>query len=461
LTIWKQQLQRVVRHIPNVAWASSAQALALIGSLLTLKLLAQLMPVDQLGVYVLALSLSLALVTVIYDPIAKSGLRFARQAAPQTGNKAGPEPKSQSLPKRHLSEGFLSAFLKLHVQALTILTVISILAVCAASMWLSQDWLLLALPIVAMALFQGLVMNASMVGIAFRWHKATALAQGGLAILRPALAGIVLVLLGQGAMYAVSSQALAYAVIGGLFAAVLFINLKTENADASARNTIQAPLYGQMQSYALGLVFTAIVASAALYSDRWLAAHFLNTESVGIYGAIAMLATGPLTAFSAVVYRYAAPIVFDAQASEATGMTSAVRLRIRLALAVWLVGLVIVFVIAAVFHEWIVRITTSQEIATQSVLLPYLVVAYGLDRTGHILSLTGQSLYETRPYVVARLLQVFALLALAWSLVPEGQLVGLATAVAIAAAIYVAAVGLCNAWIVRQKSPASPGKWSP
>jgi O-antigen/teichoic acid export membrane protein len=197
--------------------------------------------------------------------------------------------------------------------------------------------------------------------------------------------------------------------------------------------------------YTLPFSAFAIPSSLVCYGDRWVLQHSLTAADVGIYVAIAQIASAPANLLLAVFSYTLNPFLFqqagDARCAEALQRSRQLLYRGVLLLVVVLAGVILVSVL---LDTWIVRLLTSAEFVPYARLLWLLVLAAALFQIAQ--ALTSEAYVHDRPWsmMAPKLIHaaLFVVLAVAW--VGPHQLMGVALAAVISAAVYLWLVVAAN-----------------
>ena len=411
-----------------------AQLANLLGSLATLKVLTAILPVPQFGLFALGLTVAQTILAVAFDPLGKTILRFSRIAP------------AKPLGLQRLTHGFQAQIVEMIRRTmLALLCVVIVVTLLIGAFW-DPSFMLVLVVAAVLGYAHGFFQSALMLCNAFRFRGLAATSQILVAVARPVLAAGLAILMGSNAIGAMAGIGLAYALVALASLRISFGAIDTSD-DAPSELPADSHPIDSMGVYNRALVLTGAIAIVSLYSDRWILAGTMDLASVGVYSAIVLLASGPLTAINGVIYRFIAPIAFGNKSKD-TRLDS--RRTGQLVLLLWAISFVPMLAVVVAAHHSIVSTVTGRTYATFSDLLPIVLIGMGLERAGHLLSVVGQYLYETRPYILTRVLHAVCLTGASILLLPSQGLYALAYAHVFAGAVFLLAVLRCNASMFKE-----------
>ena len=146
-------------------------------------------------------------------------------------------------------------------------------------------------------------------------------------------------------------------------------------------------------------------------SGRWALGIFSTTKDVGMYAVLYQLGHYPMAIFIGIVTQFLAPIFYQrtGDASDSRRSTDVIKLSWRLA-AITLGVMGAAFVISFLFHSQIYNIFAAKQYASVSHLLPWIMFASGVLAAGEILTLNLKSQMKTK--TMARSEIILALLGI-------------------------------------------------
>lgn len=414
-------------------WVVLGQGCTLLLGVLTLKLLTVLLGPEEYGSFVLALSITGLLNLFFYGPLGQAVSRYFHVCAD-----AGDMP------------AFVATKSLLLRRAAWLVAVPGGVALVVLSLLGLPEWSLMA----ALALGYGLCAGVLSVDLADfntrRQRRSYALLQSGDALLRLLFAVM--------AVYCLETRATG-ALAGFLCGSLVFALLARRGLDSQQTATEQAPgappVAAGFTRYAASFSLFALPAAVATYGDRWLIQQALTAADVGIYVALAQIASAPANLLQAVFSQVMNPILF--QRAGAAGSPAALRASRRLLYRTLLLLLSVLLAVVAVsvlFAKEIVMLMTSAAFADYAHLLWLLVLAAAIFQLGQ--GLSAEAFIHNRPALLLfpKVAHAVVFIGLALALVGKSGLPGVAYAAIVAACVYLGLVVLNNAKAARQQVSA-------
>jgi len=187
-------------------------------------------------------------------------------------------------------------------------------------------------------------------------------------------------------------------------------------------------------------------------SDRWALQTFSSTEEVGLYAVVFQLGYAPIGLATGMAMTFLGPVLYQRSGSA----TDQIR-NTSVHLIAWrftIVGLlvtVLAFAITLLLHEWIFHLLVSEKYYSVSYLLPWMVLAGGMFAAGQVLALKLMSEMKSKVMTIAKI--VTALLGTGLNILGAFYfgLVGVVAALVMFSSIYF----FWMAWIA-QHPPVSP-----
>jgi len=422
-TAWRQ----AIRLGPELFWVGLGHGLMLLGGFVGIKILTTLLPPDGYGLFSLGLAIAAFLHMLVYAPLAQHTLRFL-PAASETGTLGRFKAASDRAYRRA-----------------TILVIAAAAPVLIGLGVLGQSgWI----PITALALSYGIIFGwrarFEHQQMAARERRMVALFQVADAWLRPALAGLAVLLIAPAAAPALLGYGLTALILTLLQARAAAPIMNASGAcppDAAAMADERLALW----RYCLPAALMAAAGATSLFADRWMLQGLLGARELGLYFAIYQIANAPAVLFVGIVSQFFLPIIFGRAGALARPAQAAASARVlAYTIASFLVLMAPFVAIAYFFSAPIVRLVAGDAYLAHHALLWVMVCALGLNQLGMILTYKGAYRNRLGLYVLPRLGQAALLVALMSVLVPSRGVAGAAYAVLAAAATYVAWLAVIN-----------------
>ncbi len=351
----------------ELLWVVMGTLLTMIGGLLTIKILSNLLSVEDFGRYALLFSLVSFLVAVLFTPLGQVTLRFAIIAQ---------------------NDGGLGSYIALQNRVFAVISALSMLALGLAGLWFGMAGFLAML---ALALAMGLQVVQQYLLMAFRQRRQNAIAQLVGAVARPLLVFLAIYFVQNDEISAVYGLALGFFAIAG----VQYFYLASLPATRGRLSFGGA----EMARYGGTYFLIGLVTITVFIADRWVLSAMGSLEQVAIFAALMQVALAPVAFSHAVLTRLAAPIFFAADGVQQPR-------QFRQLLLVWGGLCALVLMVTAAFPVLIVALLTNAQYAQYAYLMPWMVLGLILERTAQILEMKGSLRLKTSGYRLPRLLVV-------------------------------------------------------
>jgi O-antigen/teichoic acid export membrane protein len=396
------KLARVQRLGREFFWIVTGQAVAVIGSLVGVRLLTGVLSPDVYGELALGITLATLVNQIVLGPLAAPVSRFFAPAR-EKGELAS----------------FLTALRKLFAQATGIVLLIAGV-VCLVLLLTGQfKWLWLGIAAFGFALLSGYnsildgIQNAARQRSVVAWHQA--LASWGRFLMA---VGMVLWL---GATSTIAMLGYGLATLLVLISQFFFSRRILHMSGASSTETMLSRRWqNQMFTYAWPFAAWGIFTWALLASDRWALQIFASTRDVGLYAVLFQLGYYPISLLSGLMVQLVSPIFFQraGDATDASRMRQVYAINWRFTMAT-LILTGISTLLAYALHGYIFRWLVAPEYRSVSWLLPGLVLSGGFFATGQFASLSLSMGNEMRdliaPKIVTAIVGVlFSFIGAAW-----------------------------------------------
>ena len=384
--------QRFVRLARESGWIVAGQAVAVIGSLIGVRLLSQLLPPGQYGELALGLTIASFINLVAFGPLNNGVARFFAAAR---------------------EEGELSSYIKAITTLVggAALVVVIVGGFCGAGLWFAGDTN--TLPLGATAFAFGLIFSFNIllevVQTFARERSAVALHKVAAEWGRFAFAAVLIVVFGPHGAMALLGYALALTAV--VLSQALFIRRLVGRLPGSA---LPAPAAirkwrNRILHYSWPFAIWSLFGWVQATSDRWALARFTSVEELGRYSVLFQLSYYPVVLLAGMMSQLLMPIVFNraGSATEAGRLKSANRVGAYLSLAI--LGLTVMCALGALLlHDVVFHIVAAPAYRSAAAYMPLLVVAAGLMAAAQARSFDLSAAMNTRamiaPNIVTALL---------------------------------------------------------
>ncbi|MBE2222738.1 MAG: lipopolysaccharide biosynthesis protein [Anaerolineae bacterium] len=420
-------------------WISIGEAVAVIASLIGLRLFTNYLSPAVFGEVALIMTLATLVNQLLFGPLAGAVLRFLAPA-----HEAGAV-RAYLDASRHLAQ-----VVTLVVVALTAVFTFILLVLGRSS------WVFFLITAVLYALLTGynLILNGMQNALRQRkvvaWH--TAIGQWLQVIF--VLAAIFYF------------GATSYAVMLGYLVAAACIlpsqfyffrrkvlGLTQEEAPTTTQATDALLWQGKMKTYALPFMGWGAFSWAQMSSDRWALQVTGSTSEVGYFAILYRLGYYPISLLTNLVVQLLTPVLFQKAGDASNRQRMAATYRANQMLVMISLGTTAVAVLAAyLLHNLIFSLFVAPEYGIISWLLPWMVLAGGLFATGQIATIGVLSESETRSLLAPKIVTAVLGTLLNFVAAYYWGLAGVVGAIVFAAAVYMV-------WIVllgRQRQKERP-----
>lgn len=363
----------------------SGQALAILGTLLGIRLLTGLLSPVAYGELALGITLMHLVDQAVLGPLSVGASRFY----------------APSFEKGELNQ-YLQAVRRLVLSTTGFVLLLMLLLIVGLSITGQTKWIGMATAALIYAILRGLYLILSGIQNAARQRAIVAIHQGFEPWIRFLVAVGFLLWIGNTS---------TMAMIGYSFAAVLvlgsqyyFFKKNIFQGTGNAKNGSdlqQAQIWKFMWPMSIYGIFTWI----QLISDRWALELMSATQDVGLYTVLFQLGYQPMFIIMAIAIQFVAPIYFQLAGDATNSQRNANVYELNKKL----IGLVFLFtgmafLFGSLFHRQIFRIFVAPEYASVSNFLPWMFLAGGLFSVGQILALNLMSQMKTRDMMFAKII---------------------------------------------------------
>jgi O-antigen/teichoic acid export membrane protein len=379
--------ERLLRLSKEALWIATGQVMAILGTLVGVRLLTGMLDPSMYGELALGMSVATGVNQAVLGPLGNAATRFYAPAH-EKGD----------------VRGYLLAVRKLVVRST--LAIGAMVPPMLVGILLARHgrWSAVFVAAAAFSVVSGY--NAILGGIqnAARQRAIVALHQGAESWARYLVAAAAILALGTSSAAAMSGYVLAATlVLASQW--YFFQRIVSEARTASSEPDWGLRIWTFMWPNSIWGVFTFV----QQISDRWALAIFSSTHDVGMFAALFQLGYYPISLLTGIAVQFLQPIFFkragDARDERRNADVSVLSTRLSsLAFAVTLVA----FVVAMQCHELLFRVLVAREYGSVSYLLPWVVLAGGMFAAGQIMSLNLMSQMRTRALMVAKIVTAVA-----------------------------------------------------
>lgn len=378
------QTERFRRLTKEIFWIVVGQSMAVIGSLIGVKLITKFLTPDEYGILALGMTLAILINQTIYGPLNNGVTRFF----------------APSYEKGDLS-GYFKAVFKLVSGAIGINLLIFILVVLTLLVFNEARWIFIVSASIAFAIFSGCNSVISGIQNAARQRSIVAMHQGMETWSRFLIAVMLLILIG-----ATSSIAMVgYSIAGLLVFTSQYLFLRKIFPQKVDTNGNYEEWKEKIWKFSWPFGVFGIFTWLQMASDRWALQLFSTTQDVGLYAVLYQLGYYPMSMATGMVGQFLAPIFYQrvGDASD-NGRNSAVKNQIWIFTALTLLLTCIIFIFAFFFHTQIFELFVNAKYSIVSHLLPWMLLSGGSFAAGQILSTNLMINLKTKAMMVAKII---------------------------------------------------------
>lgn len=187
----------------------------------------------------------------------------------------------------------------------------------------------------------------------------------------------------------------------------IFLNRITSNKIAS--NGESTSWLKEIWAFSWPFSTWGIFTWAQQSSDRWSLETFSSTRDVGMYSVLYQLGFSPISLVNGLIVSFLAPIIFQRSGDASdSSRNDSVHTIVLCTTTISFILTIIGFVASFGLHEPIFRLLVASKYQSVSYLLPWTVLAGGLFATGQLLTL--KILSEIKPFSLINVKIVTALL---------------------------------------------------
>lgn len=376
-------------------WIASGQIMAVVGSLVGVRLITGLLDPSEYGDLALGMTFAILINQIVFGPLSNGIIRFY----------------APSLEQGYLCE-YLNAARRLLFNAIGISVLIFILTIIALWAINRNDWILIATSSIIFASLNGLNSVISGIQNAARQRSIVALHQGVESWARFLIAAVFLSCLGANSTVAMLGYAVGAALVLGsqyLYFRKIF-TFKIPNKENE--KDWQKKIWNFSWPFAAYGIFTW----TQLASDRWALKLFTSTQDVGLFAVLYQLGYYPISLATGMVAQFISPIFYQraGDATDSQRNANVNKLIWRLS-GFALILTFICFLITFIFHSQIFMILVNKKYVVVSHLLPWMLLSGGIFATGQILTTNLMIHLKTKTMMLVKI--ITALLGITFNFV--------------------------------------------
>lgn len=372
------------RHLSKEGfWVILGQVLAVVGSLVGVRVLTGLLDPKSYGELALGLTVAMLVNQVVLGPLGNGITRFYAPAA-EKGDLGG----------------YLNSARRLMLSATGVVFFMSMFTIFSLLIIRRVEWIGIAVTAFIFAVFSGY--NAILSGVqnAARQRAIVALHQGVEPWARFLVVAALIVFFGAMSTIAMIGYASAAALVLGS----QYVFFQKKISASKVENCEKIDWAKQIWDFSLPFSIFGMFTWLQIGSDRWALQLFTTTSDVGRYAALFQLGYYPMSLASGMVVQFFCPIFY-----QRAGDASDSERNVRVSKLIWRLSNFIlgttgfVFLIAFLFHVPIFRIFVAKQYGTVSYLLPWMLLAGGMFAAGQTITLNLMSQMRTRAMMTAKI----------------------------------------------------------
>lgn len=364
-------------------WIVFGQVMAVLGSLVGVRLLTELLEPAAYGELALGMTVATLVNQTIFGPLGNGVTRFYAPAV-----------------EKEDIGGYLNAVRRLVLSATGIVILMILLTIVGLLITGRTEWIAIATAAFIFAILSGYYSILSGIQNAARQRSIVALHQGMESWARFLVAAGLIVLLGATSKVAMVGYAIGVILVLGsqyvFFRKIVPKHISGADNERSWRE--------QMWKYSWPFASWGVFTWAQLVSDRWALELFTTTQEVGLYSVLFQLGYYPMSMASGMVMQFLAPIFYQRAGDASDSKRNANVNNLSWRLTGLTLGLTCAaFFITFMFHTQIFRVLVSKEFGTMSHLLPWVMLASGIFAAGQTITLSLMSQMKTHTMAVVKI----------------------------------------------------------
>lgn len=368
-------LTRIKRLVGEVAWVVGGQGVAVLGSLVLVRVLTEYLSPMQYGELALGLTFAALVNQTVMGGVAAGIGRYYSIAI---------EDKDVA--------GYLYATRRLMVYATVAAVALGLMSMLLLVLLGNTQWSGMVAATLVFSVLTGYSAAVGSIQSAARQRAVVAIFGGLDSWLRILLAVAMMALLGISSI----SVMMGYALSSLLVTGAQYYFLKRSVISRSSRSRVSDDWGRRIWAFALPISVFGIFTWMQQISDRWALQTYVSIRELGLYAVVFQLGYTPIGLITGVVMSFLGPILY-----QRAGAAADHRRNKDVHRMVWLVafgGLSLTagaFVLAFLLHEWVFGLLVAPNYREVSHLLPWVVLAGGVFSVGQMFAL--KLLSEMRP----------------------------------------------------------------
>lgn len=382
LDIQTLKSERFRRLFKESFWIVVGQAMAVLGSLVGVRLLTELLDPAAYGELALGMTVSTLINLIVFGPLGAGVTRFYAPAV-----------------ERSDLGGYLKAVRRLVLAATGIIALMVLFVGTGLLIAGRTEWIAITSAALIFAILSGYNSILSGIQNAARQRSVVALNQGMEPWARFLVAAGLIWWLG-----ATSTVTMIGYVIGSVLVLASQYVFFRKIAHKNNGSTNHQNWRGQILKYSWPFGAWGIFVWAQSASDRWALGLFATTQEVGWYAVLFQLGYYPISMATGMAAQLLTPIFYqhagDGSDSERNAKVNSLSWRLT-GLALGMTG--IVFLVAMLFHTQIFQIFVAKEYASVSRLLPWMMLSGGVFAASQTMALNLMSQMKAHTMMAAKI----------------------------------------------------------
>lgn len=376
--------ERFRRLSKEAFWIALGQAMAVVGSLVGVRILTGLLPPAAYGELALGMTIASLVNQTVFGPLGNGVTRFFAPAQEQDD-----------------FGGYLNTVRRLMILATAIIFFLILFTYIGLLVFGRTEWIGIAIVALIFAIFSGYNSVLSGIQNAARQRSVVALHRGIEPWARFLVASGLLLWLGCTSTVVMVGYVLALILIFG--SQYIFILKIAHNNVSKAVN--RKKWQEHILKYSWPFATWGVFYWAQSSSDRWALGLFATTKEVGMYTVLFQLGYYPMSMATGMAMQFLAPILYQ-RAGDASNNQRSANIDSLCWRLTWLTMGVTGSTFLAVFllHTQIFRIFVGKEYASISYLLPWMFLAGGIFAVGQTISLSQMSKTETHIMIPCKII---------------------------------------------------------
>lgn len=364
-------------------WVVLGQVIAVIGSLVGVRILTELLTPAAYGELALGMTVATLTHQTIIGPLSNGATRFYAPAQEQDD-----------------LGGYLCAVRRLVSSATAGIVFIIFLTVTGLLVAGQVVWVPMAVVALIFSIVSGYNSILSGIQNAARQRSIVAIHQGAESWLRFLFAAGLVLWLGNNSTVAMVGYAVA--VLPVLVSQYVFFQKIVTNGGTGLDKEVT--WREQIWKYSWPFSVWGVFTWAQQVSDRWALGLFATTQDVGLYAVLFMLGYSPILTVTGVMTQFLAPILYQRAGDGSDRRRNANVISLGFRLTGFVLGVTaVVFFMAHLFHNQIFRVLVAREYVAVSYLLPWMLLGGGVLAAGQTIALNLMSQMRTRDIMVAKI----------------------------------------------------------